>query len=385
VSILPKPVDRTTYRSIARAAALAACLLLAAAPAPAQELINRVVIRVNDRIATLHDYQQRVAERIDAISRSERPLAERREAIARTPEQVYSEMLQELLLLSRADQAGIVYAEDEIDAQVGRIRESYGIDSEAEFREALASQNLGEREFREQVLTGMRIQELLGREVRSQLDVGEELARAYYRDNPEAFMAPQRMHLREVVVLDESPLTTEERLALARSIREEIAAGRAVEELVEQYREAGTVSGVADLGWVAGGDLAPEIQAAVWDLGPNEVSEPIEGRGGLHVVQVVEREEEGLRGFADVAEEAERRATNVAFAEAMQDYLQKLERQSYVDLAPPPEAADFRTTAPGSLPALPDPTEAAQAAEPEQLAPPPEDLASPPDAPADGP
>lgn len=377
MSILPKPVDRTTFRSTARAAALAAAVLLAAAPAPAQEMVNRVVIRVNDRIATLYDYQQRVAERIDAISRSERPLAERREAIALTPEQVYSEMLQELLLLSRADQAGIVYAEDEIDAQVERIRESYGIESEAEFRQALASQNLGEREFREQVLTGMRIQELLGREVRSQLDVGEELARAFYRDNPEAFMAPQRMRLREVVVLDESPLTTEERLALARSLREELAAGRAVEELVEPHREAGTVSGVADLGWVAGGDLAPEIQAAVWELGPNEVSEPIEGRGGIHVVQVVEREEEGLRGFADVAEEAERRASNVAFAEAMQDYMQKLERQSYVDLTPPPEAEGFRTTTPGELPAIAQPAPEVPAAEPEQLAPPTE--------PADGP
>ncbi len=394
---MPKPVDRTKSVPAIAAALLTAVL---AAAAPAQELVNRVVIRVNDRIATLHDYQERVAERVEQISLTDRPLADRRGAIAEAPEQVYNEMLQELLLLSRADQAGIVYTEDEIDAQVVRIRESYGIESDEQFSQALASQRLDERGFREQVVTGMRIQDLLGREVRSQLDVGEELARAFYRDHPEVFMAPQRLRLRELVVLDDSALAADERLALAQSLRDDLAAGDGVVEARLGSLEAGTVSSLIDLGWVTGGDLAPEIQAAVWELQPGAVSAPTEGRGGLHVVQVLEREEERLRPFAEVAEEAENRAGGIAFNEAMREYMQKLERQSYVDLAPPPEAADFRSTTPEALPALAQPAagaeteaeleaEAAAAPDPEgdsaSSAPPPEDITPPPTEPTDGP
>jgi len=357
---VPSTVRTRPSLAATLAAAVLAVVLVVPAMA-ADEVVNRVVLRVNDRIATLYDYQQRVADLTEQIARADLPLAQRRQRISEVPEQVYNELLQELLLLSRADQAGIVYTDDEVDAQLKRIRDGYGISTDEEFRQALASQGLDERSFREQVVTGMRIQELLGREVRSKLDVGEDLARAYYRDHPEVFMAPQRLRLRELVVLDDSSLSAEQRAELARSIRDELAGGRAAEELVEEYADQGSVSNLIDLGWVAGGDLAPEIQQAVWDLQPNQVSEPIPGRGGLHIVQVLEREDEALKPFADVSEEAERRATGIAFNEKLGDYLQKLERQSYVDLSPPPEAADFRRVVPDAIPVPPAATEGAGA------------------------
>ncbi len=327
-------------------ATLLALTCLPALPSGAEEVLNRVVIRVNDRIATLYDYQQRVDDLTNQISNSELPLSERRQRIAQVPEQVFQELFQELLLLSRADQAGIVFTEAELDEQTARLRESYGIQSDDEFRQALEAQGLTERGFREQMESGMRIQELLRREVRGQLDVGEELARAYYRDHPEQFTAPQRMNLRDVVVLEDSGLSAEERRRRAEEIRQRRLAGEELEALVED----GVTSGVIDLGWVNARELADELEAVVWDLEAGDVSQPVEGRGGLHVLEVVDRQEEGLRPFNEVAEEAKSRAGSVAFQDAMETYVENLERESYVILQPPPAAEGFRRLGTEAMP-----------------------------------
>ena len=320
-------------------------LLLASlgAVAATAQGFNRVVIQVNDRIATLYDYETRLEDfRRELAANTRLPLAERRQRMNDLPDAVFGNLLDELLLLSRADQLGVVFTEEELDGQLRQVRERYGFDNDADFEAALGQTGTNLREFREQMRLQMRMNEVMAREVRSKIDVGEELARVYYRDHPEAFMSPQRLKLRELVVLEDSGLPAAQRRRLAESIRDGIVAGRALDELVAEQREAGYLSNVIELGWVAGGDLAPELEAAVWGLRADDVSEPVESRGGLHVLQVVERQDEGLRPFNDVAEQAQQRAANETFAERAESFLKGLEEQSYVRLEPPPEAADFR-------------------------------------------
>lgn len=322
-------------------------------PAAAQD-VNRVVIQVNDRIATLYDYESRLEDfQQEIAANSDMPLAERRRRIAGLPKEVFANLLEEQLLLSRADQLGIVFTEEEVDEQLSRMRQGYGFDSDEAFAQVLSQSGTSLRKFREQLRTQMRIRELIGREVRSEVDVDEELARIYYRDHPEQFMTPRRLRLRELVVLDDSDLTADERQKLAESLRQEIAAGRAVEDMVAEHAEKGETSNLIDIGWVGGGDLAPELQEAVWDLGVDEVSPPVESRGGLHVLQVLERQEEGQKPFNDVIDEAKNRAANQALAEKMESYMDKLENESYVRLEPPPAAEGFRAAS-GQEPPAPN-------------------------------
>lgn len=339
--------------TVPRLAALLTLLLAALATVPAAaeaELLNRVVIRVNDRIATLHDYRQRVEEMEQGIIQADAPLAERREALSRLPQQVYRTLLEEQLLLSRADQLGIVFTDEEVDAQLRRMRDNFGFSTDREFEAALSQSGNTLREYREQLRTNMRIQELLAREVRSQLDVDEEQARIYYRDNPEQFTSPQRLRLEELVVLEDAQVDPAERLELARALRAEILAGAAIQDVVAEYAEQGLTSGAIDLGWVVSGDLARELEESVWDLAEGDVSEPVESRGGIHVIRVVEREDAGVRPFNDVADDARRRASQQAFNEAMEGYMEELEESSFVLLDPPPGAEGFRSAGASPIP-----------------------------------
>jgi parvulin-like peptidyl-prolyl isomerase len=326
------------------AAALAA-VLLPAAPADAA-VVSRFVMRINDEVATLRDYEQRKEELEKAIlTRPDLTLQQRREALGQLGERVYRNMYEDLLLVSRARQLGITVTDEEVDEQLGRIRERMGLTADEDFQGALASSGLTLAQLREQTRKNLLSQTVLGREVYSQIEVDEEILRRYYRDHPDQFQEPEKLHLRSVVVLAEATPDPGQRRELAAAIRAEVAAGRPLDEVAAERAIAGTTSGLIDLGWVAPGDLDPGLERAVWGLATGALSEPIEARGGAHLVEVVAREAAFLRPFSEVAEEIRALERERRAAQEIEEYFTRLEDQAFIDLDPPPEAAGFRRLA----------------------------------------
>jgi hypothetical protein len=99
---------------------------------------------------------------------------------------------------------------------------------------------------------------------------------------------------------------------------------------------------VIDLGWVTPGDLDATLEAAAWKLAPGATSEPVAGRGGLHVLQVVERRESRLPPFSEVATQIQEREQERVYTEQFTKYMSDLEKKSLIVASPPQEAANFR-------------------------------------------
>lgn len=71
-----------------------------------------------------------------------------------------------------------------------------------------------------------------------------------------------------------------------------IEAGRAkFEDLAKEYSEDGTAANGGDLGWAPPGNFVPEFEAAMDALPLNGISEPVQSRFGIHLIQVLERRE----------------------------------------------------------------------------------------------
>jgi parvulin-like peptidyl-prolyl isomerase len=367
------------------------CLVFLPAAAGATTEINRVVLRVNDRIATLVDYRERLSERVAALRRSDLPAADRDRALSEAGRTVLREMLDELLLLSRGDQLVVEVAEERLDAMVERAKRNLGIENDEQFEAALAQSGLTRDALRLRMRDNLLAQEVVGREVQAKIQVPEEELQRYYREHPEEFRVPARLRLREVVVLETSEKSAEERAELAVQIEKELVAGQTLDELAKRYAADALTSGVIDLGWVTPGDLDAGLEQAVWELQPGTYSKPVAGRGGIHLLEVMEREEARTRGFSEVQEELERVERERRFEKEFTTYLQQLERQAYIQASPPPEAEGFRRTAPsapegieglGAPPAATSATAAPVAADPSLPLPPPE---APPPPPIDTP
>jgi len=324
-------------------------LVVGALPAAGQaapDAENRLVLRVNDRIVTLYDYQRALAEETRQI-RNAPGLTEpqRVELLDEAGRRIMKRFFEEQLLLSRADQLGVSVDESDVEEQIQQAWERGGIENEVQFRDALAQSGMREEDFREQMRNGLRMQIVRGREVAPRVELPDEDLRRFYRDNQDRFRIPERARFEEVVVLDGA--VPEDRMApLADLAHTRLAAGETAAEVAEGLGDGVTA---VDVGWVTPGDLAAALDALAWDLEPGGVAEATAARGGLHVLKMLERTPASVRPFEDVRDVIEREERSRLFGEEFELYMEELGEAAYLVERLPPEAEGYRPVAAPSL------------------------------------
>jgi foldase protein PrsA len=324
------------------------------------DVINRIVLRVNDRIATFYDYQQRKAEMVRDIVHREQDQEERQRLLGQAGEAVFADLFRELLLDSRADQLGIEITDAQVDQSVAQLKQNFNIKNDQDFAAALAQSGMTEPQLRAQIKGNLRMQEVRGREVQSRVKVDEEDLRRYYRKNLEQFRQPEQVQLREVVVLEEGA-PSDQRKTIAGEIRGKVKGGSSLADAVTELAKKNTTSNVIELGWVSPGDLDKNLESAVWKLPVGSLSEPVEARGGLHLVQVIDRRESRIPPFNEVSSVIQTREQERVYRDEVAKYMAELEKNSLIVANPPQEAAGFRSRL-GVVPASTDPSNIGEAA-----------------------
>jgi len=319
-------------------------LLLLPVPLVAQEAYE-IVLRVNERIATTWDYQRRRAEKVRMIQGAESlPAQQQQRMLANVGVSTMDDLFEELLMLSRADQLGIRVNDADIERALASTRQNYGFETDEQFEQALHSSGLTLEQFRENLSQTLLVQKLMSQEVHPRVNLEEEDLRRFYQNHLEDFSEPERLQLQEVVVLSASGLSGDELEEIAREIRQQVEDGSDLGQVVKPFADQGEASNAVDLGWVEVGDLDAELEKAVWDLEAGGVSAPVEGRGGLHILVVADRQEARLRAFAEVEQEIRATEGERLLSSEMQIYLEELETAAYVVVNPPPDAIGFRAS-----------------------------------------
>ena len=345
--MISKSMYRTYLSTILRrrlpetVAVILTLLFVGAMPPIEAEVVNRIVLRVNDEIVTLLDYQGRLAQRLNAIRDADLDAEARRNLEGEAGKSVLRDMLDELLLLSRADQLNIRADDAQIEGAMANAREGAGIKTEEEFRIALEQSGLTMDSLRARMEKNIVLQMIMGREVQSRIRPSEEEGLRYYRDHKENYRVPDRISVREVVVLESQDAPGSGR-GLAESILEEVRGGKDFAEVIEPHQALGSTTGVIEHGWVATADLDPALAEAVTDLEVGGYSEPIAARGGLHILQVQERKESHIQPFKEVSGAIMATIQAERFDETLSQYMAELEAAAYIRSEPPQEAVGFR-------------------------------------------
>jgi hypothetical protein len=142
-------------------------------------------------------------------------------------------------------------------------------------------------------------------------------------------------------VLDEVG-SAADRQSTAAAIRAKVQAGASLADAVAETSKKGATSAAVDLGWVTPGDLDKNLETAVWKLPKGSISDPVPARGGLHLVQVIDRRESRVPPFSEVQASIQAKEQERVFRQEVTKYMVELEKKSLVVANPPAEAANFR-------------------------------------------
>jgi peptidyl-prolyl cis-trans isomerase SurA len=127
---------------------------------------------------------------------------------------------------------------------------------------------------------------------------------------------------------------TEDRM---REMRQAIMNGSArFEDLARQYSEDASAPQGGDLGWVSPGTLVPEFEDAMGKLPVGGVSNPVQSRFGIHLIQVLDRRETTLD-----PKQVREQATNVLKEEkyepAYAEWVADLRAKAFIEYREPPQ------------------------------------------------
>lgn len=200
---------------------------------------------------------------------------------------VLRSLIDERLEMQEAHRLDITVSKEEINRALAQIEEQNHI-KKGQIKQFFAKAGVDEETVIAQVRAGIAWGKVIRRRIRPTIDIGdEEINEAYARiqankDKPQNLLA-------EIFLAVDSPDKDAEVRAVAERLVREIRGGANFAALARQFSESASALSGGDLGWVAQGQLGPELDAAIKPLKPPALTDPIRTPGGYYILALRDR------------------------------------------------------------------------------------------------
>jgi parvulin-like peptidyl-prolyl isomerase len=311
---------------------LAIAIAASAATLSAAQLVEAIVIRVGDRVITRTQYARRLHDgftEIDQTAPSRAEAATKKEELRKN---LANDMIAELLIKDRADRLGLTVTADDIKEAMNRLKDQYGIKTDAEFDESLKKSGMTRADMETRLRDTILMNKVFGRELRSREELGDKELRDRYDREKERFRLPERARLREIIVVKPDDAA---KVEAARQRANELAAQARTGDfaaLATTSSDAGTKVHGGDLGEVARGELLPDLDKAVFNSTSGSVLGPIETKSGWHILKVESRLPSEVPAFESVKDRLRKDASDDAWQRDYKAYIDRLRKDAYIQI-----------------------------------------------------
>lgn len=140
------------------------------------------------------------------------------------------------------------------------------------------------------------------------ITVPESEIDAFYRQNQSRYGQPERRRVSHILLEVAPSADAVEKSAAkaqAQALADQIKADPTLFELLAQERsqDPGSAAQGGDLGWISKDTLVPEVEAAVFVLPQDQISDAVESPFGYHILKVSDIQAPTVKPLADIREE----------------------------------------------------------------------------------
>jgi parvulin-like peptidyl-prolyl isomerase len=180
-------------------------------------------------------------------------------------------------------------------------------------------------------------QRVIRQEVSSKIQFKKEELQAYYDAHHDEFMRKERVFLREILVSTENKDAAG--IAAAEKKAKDLVARARKGEKFPDMAEVNSDSSTSahdggNIGAWEKGQLAPEIEAAVWDQPRGYVTDAIKLKNGFEILKVDDHQKAGLAAFEEVQNEVTDKVFLPRMDPAVRAYLTKLRTEAFLQIKP---------------------------------------------------
>jgi peptidyl-prolyl cis-trans isomerase SurA len=294
--------------------------VLAAAALVQGDVIERVIARVNGEIVTLSDFE---ARQLAAVQVARVPEGEIEAFLRENNTRLLDEAMEELLLVDRAAALGFKLRPEYLDQVIEDIKKEQTIGSEEEFEAQLRREGLTKEALRRNIERSVVVRQVRSRDVDPKAQVSDADVRGEYERRKAAdFTRKATVRLMEIVLKgDDAAQTAEELVARLKN-------GEDFETIARERSVSLSKAAGGDLGRVEPDDLNPALSAAVANLRPGEVSQPVPVDGSYWILKVQERLADEVTAFDQVKDRIQEEMSKERFEKVYGDYIADLKKNA---------------------------------------------------------
>jgi peptidyl-prolyl cis-trans isomerase SurA len=254
-----------------------------AAPAPPAGLSESVAAVVNDDIISTYDLAQRMRLLIATSgvqpTQENLPQFQREALVSLVDEQL---QFQELRRVEAEQRIDIVADNAEVDEEIAAMAQQNNMSAE-QFRGFLSSRGIGVDTLRQQIRAQMSWQRWIRGRYGSRLRVGDDQIAATQARLAAEATKPQ-YQVGEVLIDASRVGGMQQAMAGAQQLVNQMQQGAPFPAVARQFSALPTAAAGGDAGWVSAGEMPPEVEAALAQMRPGQLSQPIPVRDGVYIL-----------------------------------------------------------------------------------------------------
>lgn len=276
---------------------------------PVNPLSEGVAAIVNDSIISTYDLRQRIMLLI--VTAGVQPTEEnmpqiQREALRGLIDEHLE--IQELKRVEKQQKFTIIADKDDIDRQIDRMAEENRMSGQ-QLLKSLEAAGVGADTLRDQLRAEISWQRWINGRYGSRLRVGDDQIEAQLAQLNAAAAKPQ--FLMSEIYID--PARTGSMANAQRGGEQLIAQlqqGAPFAAVARQFSSAPTAANGGDAGWVSTGSVAPELQQALDEMRPGQLSQPITTKDGVYILFLRDKRAGNKAALVDLKQMAVRVASD---------------------------------------------------------------------------
>jgi peptidyl-prolyl cis-trans isomerase SurA len=300
-------------------------------------VIEEVIARVNNDAITRGDLE-RARNELQQEAQQDCPKCtpqEINDRVAAEDKNLLRDLIDNSLLVQHGKDMG-VNVEADVVKRLDDIRIQNNIASMEELETQIDKSGVSFEDFKNNIRNQMIQQEVIRHEVGSKLILDHAQVQKYYDDHKSEFVRPEQVTLREIFVSTEGKPESEMPALRKKAdeLLQRVKNGEDFGELAKHFSDGSTAKQGGDLGRFEHGQLAPNIDQAVFALQRLQMTDVIPTKTGFLVLQVGEHYAAGQQPEEKVDTEIQDRLYNEKLRPALRAYLETLREDSYVSVKP---------------------------------------------------
>ncbi len=288
-------------------------------------IVDGVAAKINEEIITIGEVKKRVKE-IAKIRKITSP-----EKLKKIEFELINKMVEDKLLLLKAEEVGVTAEEPDVDLAMKDLREKNRV-SEEQFEMMLRKGGYTIEKYREELRNQIIISKVVGFEVRAKINLSEKEIKKYYETHKKEFVQPEEVKASHILISKKDYTSDDEIKEAALDIYSQIKKGENFESMARLYSDDASSSDGGDLGFFKRGVMVPKFEEMAFKLKVGEVGRPVKTGFGYHIIKIAARKEAVPLSFEDAKKDIEKKLSKDQWNEKFKEVIDEIRAKNYVEI-----------------------------------------------------